>query len=287
MNKELKEARKNKKNEFYTLYSDIVAELSHYDFKDKIVYCNCDDGHASNFFKYFVLNFKKLGIKKVICSGFTLTAKENGIFYYDGGNYIIVKKGEADFRKNIDLLKECDVVVTNPPFSLFREYFDLLKKYNKQFLIIGNQNAVIYKEIFPLIRNNKVLFGYNSGNMVFKVPGYYEPKENRYWQDETGQKWRSMGNICWFTNLKIEKEFLSLTEHYYSEKYQKYDNYDAINVDRIKDIPCDYNGVIGVPITFINKYNSKQFEIIDYINPILNNKNLYKRILIKRREKTC
>lgn len=185
-------------------------------------------------------------------------------------NVLSLLKENGDFRSKecIELLKEADIVVTNPPFSLFREYITLLIKYEKQFLVLGNQNAVTYKEIFKLLKDNRIWLGYKNGDMSFRVPDYYEPRETRYWKDENGQKWRSMGNICWFTNLDILKrhETLDLYKHYTAEEYPKYDNYDAINVNKVSDIPCDYNEVMGVPITFLNVYNPEQFEIID-INP--------------------
>ena len=185
-------------------------------------------------------------------------------------NVLSLLKENGDFRSKecIELLKEADIVVTNHPFSLFREYITLLVKYEKQFLVLGNQNAVTYKEIFKLLKDNRIWLGYKNGDMSFRVPDYYEPRETRYWKDENGQKWRSMGNICWFTNLDILKrhETLDLYKHYTAEEYPKYDNYDAINVNKVSDIPCDYNEVMGVPITFLNVYNPEQFEIID-INP--------------------
>ena len=175
-------------------------------------------------------------------------------------------KGDGDFRSEecIGLLKQADIVVTNPPFSLFREYVAQLVEYSKKFIIIGNQNAITYKEIFPLLKENKIWLGNHNGDMAFQVPDYYEPKATRYWQDETGQKWRSMGNICWFTNLDIAKrhEELILYRTYNPEDYPKYDNYDAIEVSKVADIPCDYDGVMGVPITFLDKYNPRQFKIM-------------------------
>lgn len=175
-------------------------------------------------------------------------------------------KGDGDFRSAecLELLKEADIVCTNPPFSLFREYMKVLIEYEKKFLIIGSQNNITYKEIFPLIKENKLWIGYKSGDMAFTVPDSYEPRETRYWQDETGQKWRSLGNICWYTNLDVEKrhEDMVLYKHYTAEDYPKYDNYDAIEVSKTSDIPCDYYGVMGVPITFVDKYNPEQFEIL-------------------------
>ncbi|MDE5550568.1 MAG: adenine-specific methyltransferase EcoRI family protein [Bacteroidaceae bacterium] len=182
-------------------------------------------------------------------------------------NVLSTLHGNGDFRSQecIELLKEADIVVTNPPFSLFREYIEQLMEYGKKFLIIGNQNNITYKEIFPLLMNDRIWLGYKSGDMAFKVPEDYEPRETRYWQDETGQKWRSLGNICWFTNLDHNKrhEMLDLVCRYSSDEYQTYDNYNAINVNRIDDIPCDYDGVMGVPITFLDKYSPDQFDILN------------------------
>ncbi len=180
-------------------------------------------------------------------------------------------KGNGDFRSPecVELLKQADIVVTNPPFSLFREFMALLIKYDKKFLVIGNQNAITYKEIFPLIKDNKLWLGNKNGDMAFRVPDHYEPRETRYWVDESGQKWRSMGNICWFTNLDIRKrhEELILIKTYTPEEYPKYDNFDAINVNRTDDIPRDYSGIMGVPITFLDKYNPDQFEILGTDSP--------------------
>ena len=182
-------------------------------------------------------------------------------------------EGDGDFRsqESIELLKEADVVVTNPPFSLFREYVAQLMEYKKHFLIIGNLNAIKYKEIFPLLKDNKIWLGYKSGDMSFRVPSYFQPRPTRYWQDETGQKWRSMGNICWYSNIDIEKrhEDLILYKKYTPDEYLKYDNFNAIEVSKLVDIPMDYDGVMGVPITFLDKYNPEQFEIVGYSNGAL------------------
>ncbi len=213
------------------------------------------------------------------------------------------KDGAFDSPECLKLLEEADIVVTNPPFSRFRDYVSLLMKYNKKFLIIGNQNAITYKEIFPLIKENKMWLGYKFGDMAFTVPDTYEPRETRYWMDETGQKWRSMGNICWFTNLDHDKRHypMKLVESYKPEKYPKYDNYDAINVDKTSDIPCDYYGVMGVPLTFLDKYCPDQFEILDGIGRYsaltgptdetqgkyltnVNGEHKYFRIIIRRKQ---
>lgn len=177
-------------------------------------------------------------------------------------------KGDGDFRSEecIEYLKQADIVVTNPPFSLFREYVAQLMEYQKDFLIIGSQNAITYKEIFPLIKENKLWLGFKSGDMAFTVPDSYEPRATRFWVDECGQKWRSMGNICWYTNLDHDKrhEELVLYKHYYGneEEYPHYANYDAIEVSKVSDIPCDYFEEMGVPITYLDKHNPDQFEII-------------------------
>ncbi len=203
-------------------------------------------------------------------------------------------------------MKEADIVVTNPPFSLFRDYVAQLIEYDKKFLIIGNQNAITYKEIFSLIKENKIWLGNKAGDMAFAVPEYYEKRETRFWIDESGQKWRSMGNICWFTNLDHSKrhEELILYKTYNENDYQKYDNYDALNVNKVAEIPMDYTGVMGVPITFLDKYNPEQFEIlgmsasagynpdivgIPFIGvkdarPIVNNKNIFARVFIKNKK---
>lgn len=222
-------------------------------------------------------------------------------------NAISILKGNGDFRSEecVELLKEADIVVTNPPFSLFREYVAQLIKYEKRFLIIGNQNAITYKEIFPLLQKNLIWLGVKAGDMAFKVPQHYEARETRYWQDETGQKWRSLGTICWFTNLDLPKrhEDLILYKSYNPEEYPKYDNYDAINVNKTADIPFDYDGVMGVPITFLDKYNPNQFEILDArdftiidrlkkkstflikdADGAINGKSTYARILIRKKQ---
>ena len=183
-------------------------------------------------------------------------------------NALTLLDGDGDFRSAecIELLKQADIVVTNPPFSLFREYIAQLIEYNKAFIVIGNMNAVTYKEIFPLIAQNVLWLGYNCGHFWFKVPETYEEKKTDFKIDESGQKWRRMGNICWFTNLDIEKrhENMVLFRLYSPEEYPTYDNYDAINVNRTVDIPCDYYGVMGVPITFLSQYNPDQFEIVAF-----------------------
>lgn len=299
-NAALTAASRAKEDEFFTQLSDIEKELKYYKshFKGKTVFCNCDDPETSNFCVYFQLNFYVLGLKKLIATHYEVDKPSYKLeivaadIQEDGQlelpEYVQTPlKQNGDFRSPecIEILKEADIVVTNPPFSLFREYIGQLIEYNKKFLIIGSQNNITYKEVFPLLKNNNIWLGYHSGDMSFRVPDYYEPRATRFWIDENGNKWRSMGNITWYTNLDIEKrhEDMILYKTYNSEEYPMYDNYNAINIDKISEIPMDYDGVMGVPITFMNKYNPTQFKIVGlttgrdefearpikkYINPI-------------------
>lgn len=294
LNKNLHNAKTSKKDEFYTQLSDIERELKHYrtHFKDKVVYCNCDDPRISNFFHYFSYNFEKLGLKKLITTCyknqnadlFSQNDSERAIYLeYNGDktgnnvpdpNEIGIKhlKGDGDFRskETIELLKQADIVVTNPPFSLFREYVAQLVEYDKKFLIIGNVNAVTYKEVFKLIKENKLWLGasIHSGDREFGVPDDYPLNAAGYRIDNQGKKFIRVKGVRWFTNLDYNErhEDLILYKKYTPEEYPKYDNYDAINVDKTKDIPMDFDGVIGVPITFLDKYNPDQFEIIGLAN---------------------
>lgn len=277
-NSNLHAAKVAKNDEFYTMLTDIEKEMSHYKdfFKGKVVYCNCDDARESNFFKYFSKNFEFLGLKKLITTGYKAEGK-GVVLVYEGdknGNRkveddeIIVREleGSGDFRSEecIEFLKEADVVVTNPPFSLFREYVKQLMDYGKKFILIGNMNAITYKEIFPYIKNNELWLG-ESGikDMSFKVPSYYEEKSCRFWIDENGQHWRSLGNACWYTNVEHTKRHTPIDLYKrYSNEYKHYDNYDAIECGKVSEIPMDYDGVVGVPITFLDKYCPEQFEII-------------------------
>lgn len=285
-NRNLQKAKDSKKDEFYTQLSDIERELKHYKkhFKGKVVYCNCDDPRVSNFFHYFSYNFEKLGLKKLITTCyknqdmdlFSQNTSEQAVYLeYEGdknGNFqpdpkeIEIKQleGDGDFRseESIELLRQADIIVTNPPFSLFREYVSQLIEYDKKFVIVGHQNAIKYKEIFPLIRDNKMWlgFGFKGGATHFI---------NKHYEDYATAADRKEGmirvsGVHWFTNLDINKrhEDLILYRHYTPEEYPKYENFDAINVDKTKDIPMDYDGMMGVPITFMDKYNPDQFEII-------------------------
>ncbi len=322
-NKYLQNARRTKNDEFYTILSDIERELRHYKrhFKNKAVFCSCDDPRVSNFFHYFSYNFEKLGLNKLITTCyknqnmdlFSQHDSERAIYLeYDGDKNknnvpdpeeIGIKQleGDGDFRSQecIELLKKSDIVVTNPPFSLFREYVAKLIEYEKKFLIVGSWNAITYKEIFKLIMENKTWIGVNSNRNFsgFIVPKHYPLHGTEARIDENGNRIVSSNNTCWFTNLDIAKrhEELILYKTYDPESYPTYDNYDAIEVSKTNDIPVDYNGVMGVPITFMNKYNPDQFEILGLDDhrlvypkwrgrgPDLNGKAIYRRIMIKNK----
>lgn len=317
----LQEAKKAANDEFYTQMKTIEKELSYYrnHFADKVVFCNCDDPESSNFWKYFHINFTDLKLKKLISTHYNKTGEASYKMEYDGGNdpdvsngNIIVLKGNGDFRSDecIQLLRDSDIVVTNPPFSLFREYIELLMKHKKKFLVLGNQNAITYKEIFPLIKNNELWLGINNGSHEFLVPDNYDKGAIRL--GENGQKFVKMGNIAWYTNLDIQKRHTiffnkeSVHPKYYGNEdhYPKYDNYNAINVDKILDIPEDYFECMGVPITFLDKYNPDEFEIIGATEsegkgfsnglfiiskdnpvkqPLVNGMKRYKRLFISRK----
>ena len=274
-NKNLQKAKKEKNDEFYTQLCDIENELKHYKdhFRGKTVLCNCDLPH-SNFIKYFEDNFQELGLKKLLHSGYD---KENNT---------------GDFRSAecIELLKQADIVVTNPPFSLFREYVSQLVEYDKKFLIIGNQNAITYKEIFKLIKEDKLWLGYGfSGGAGHFINHHYE---NYATATDKKEGMIRVSGVVWFTNLDHNKrhEDLILYKKYTPEEFPHYDNYNAINVDKTKDIPLDWSGAMGVPITFLHKYNPEQFEIItfrkgdDDKDLTINGKPPYFRIIIRNKK---
>lgn len=306
-----------KEDEFYTKITDIEKELRHYKeyFKDKVIFLNCDDPETSNFWLYFQLNFYVFGIKKIVATHFEtdkpsykleLIGDENGDGKIDKLDIIKTRlRQNGDFRSPecIEIMQEADIIITNPPFSLFREYIEQLIQYKKDFLVIGRETAITYKEIFTLLRDNTIWLGYNSGEMEFVVPDYYEPRATRY-REENGVKYRSLGNACWFTNLDIPKrhEELIIFKHFNPDEYQMYDNYDAINVNKVADIPIDYDGIMGVPISFMSKHNPEQFEIIGLLagnikglagipskigkdGPYINGKLKFGRILIRRKKK--
>ena len=287
----LNKAKKAKNDEFYTLYSDVEKELAHYQqhFKGKIVYCNCDNPEWSAFWRYFHIKFSAMGLKKLIA---TYKGTPTYKMEYTGGVGLRTPlKDDGDFRSQecLDILKAADIVVTNPPFSLFREYVAQLMEYGKKFIIIGSKNAITYKEFFPLLKDNKVWIGYNSVNDFQQPDGSF----------------KKFGNIGWFTNLGIKKrhEKIVLRKKYTPEEYPTYDNYEAINVNKTAEIPSDYDGVMGVPISFLDKYNPNQFEIVGWSrhndlnmdggywkkgtcnDALIGGKLVYRRILIRKNSK--
>ena len=309
-NKKLRNADKAKKDEFFTQLSDIEKELGYYKeyFKGKVIFCNCDDPTESNFWKYFALNFKFLGLKKLVATHYEeeKTSYKLEMVRSEPNTIRTELKQNGDFRSPecIEILKEADIVVTNPPFSLFREYVAQLIEYDKKFIIIGNQNAITYKEIFKLLKENRVWLGRNihGANMEFQVPEEYPLNSASSRTDENGNKFLTVSGVIWYTNLDIKKrhEDMILYKKYNENEYPTYDNYKAINVDKTKDIPMDYRGVMGVPITFMIKYNPEQFELLGIMNtgeknegirnketphgrPLVNGVELYLRILIKNK----
>lgn len=323
-NQNLHNAKSDKNDEFYTRYEDIEKELENYKkhFEGKIVYCNCDNPEWSNFWKFFYDNFDEYKLKKLICTHYSVDGNAYALTY-DGvketKEYLSKANGESGFGDTmfdffsdnettpngefasaecIEYLKEADIVVTNPPFSLFREFVALMIEYGKDFLIVGNMNALTYKELFPYIKQNKMWTGEHNGEMAFRVPPDSEPRETRFWIDADGQKWRSLGNAMWLTTLDYEgrHKCIELTEHYDADKYPTYSNYNAINVDKVCEIPCDHFGEMGVPVTFLFKYSPEQFEIIGHDHDLtgnlsdgikdgqfnVNGVGKFKRILIRR-----
>lgn len=288
-NANLSKAKKVKNDEFYTQLTDVAKEVTHYKehFKDKIVLCNCDDPTWSSFWKYFHLNFQELGLKKLISTHYDREEYTYKMEYTGGDDSDIevgVKtplEGNGDFRNQecLDSLDECDIVVTNPPFSLFIDYVAMLMEHKKKFLIIGNKNAITYKEFFPLLKDDEVWIGCNN------VHEFEQPDGSI----------KKFGNIGWFTNLDVSKhhEKLILWKNYTPEEYPKYDNCDAINVNKVSEIPTDYDGVMGVPITFMDFFNPDQFEIIWLdgtdvsrwygSGPLLNGKKKYRRLFIRKK----
>lgn len=287
-------AKAAKKDEFYTQLSDIEKELRHYKkhFEGKVVYCNCDDPRVSNFFYYFSYNFEKLGLKKLITTCyknqrrdlFSQNDSEQAIWLEYAGDRngsgvpdpeeigIRPLRGDGDFLSTeaIELLKQADIVVTNPPFSLFKEYVAQLFEYEKQFVIIGNMNAVTYKDIFRLIKDNRLWYGpsIRSGDREFGVPASYPLNAAGTRVDEHGNKFIRMKGVRWFTNLDYPErhEDLILYKSYNPEDHPTYSNYDAIDVGKVSEIPADYEGLMGVPISFMDKYNPDQFEIVGNVD---------------------
>ena len=312
-NKLLSKAKDAKKDEFYTQLTDIEKEMRYYrkHFKDKTILCNCDDPFESNFFKYFVLNFNRLGLKKLIATCYAGSpianqqlslfdviedVEENtnkpykaivtkvydktgdgGVDMFDvaelfksGENQLNELEGDGDYSSPecLELLKEADIVVTNPPFSKFKEYVATLMEYSKKFIIIGNLNAVTYKEIFPLLKDNKAWIGpsIHSGDRKFYVPDDYPLNAAGCGIDDEGRRFIRVKGVRWYTNLDIKQrhETLILAKRFNPDLYPVYETFDAIDVGSVSDIPCDYDGIMGVPKNFIDVYNPEQFEILGY-----------------------
>ncbi len=319
-NASLHAAKDAKNDEFYTRLEDINEEMNHYEdkFRGKVVFCNCDDPKWSNFWKYFHSEFERLGLKKLITTHFESDNSQSYKIEYTGGNdtdfedgIITLLQGNGDFRSPecLALLDASDIVVTNPPFSLFKEYVPLLIEHNKSFIILGNKNAITYKEIFPLIKDDKLWMGYTpmGRDFLFTVPKDME--QSLISKSKSGSAYRVIDGIvyaraqaCWFTNVDHQRRhnFVETTYYYskrdtlYPELYPKFDNIDAINVNKVSEIPMDYEGIMGVPITFMDKYNPEQFEIVGKINngqpepfdlakPIIDGSFVYKRIAIRRK----
>ena len=309
-NAKMAEAKKAKADEFYTALKDIESEVSSYvtHFKNKVVFCNCDDPEWSNFWQYFHANFDALGLKRLIATYYTNNGSSAGVLTChdesrrpDGTPQVVKTdlQGDGDFRSQecLDLLDQADIVCTNPPFSLFREFIALLMLKNKKFLVLGNQNAITYKEIFPLIMENRLWLGVdNGGTKWFRVPNNYEIQTESRKKIENGKKYFSMGSIVWFTNLTHKRRNQTIPlwkKHLGNEaEYPIYGNHKAINVNKVEDIPVDWDGAVGVPITFLTKYNPKQFQILgfrkgvdgrDLFYTTSDNKNVvpYFRILIQ------
>ena len=310
-NANLHEAKKQKNDEFYTRYEDIENEVMKYrrSFKDKVVYLPCDDPaeKKSEFWTFFVDNFDAFGLKKLIATHYDEDGKAYKIWidgdttgdgYIDDSDALQEDlQGNGDFRSPecTAILNECDIVCTNPPFSMFREFIDWIFTAKKQFLIIGNNNAIAYKEIFPLIKDNQMWVGYTANKTcIFRVGEGYAFDERITKQINDGNYYGKVPAITWFTNLPNTKrnEEMVLTASYYAnpDAYPHYDNYDGINVNRLTQIPKDYEGAMGVPITIIDYYNPEQFEIIkfrkgdDGKDLRINGKELYTRILIRRKK---
>lgn len=293
----LDKAKINKKDEFFTQLIDIENEMIHYTkhFRDKVVYCNCDNPEQSNFWRFFYEHFNELGLRELYATYYG----EGASFYrYDGQNVIITQlRGSGDFRSEecVQILEQSDIVVTNPPFSLFREYISQLDSHKKDFLVISNINAITYKEVFPLIQDNKAWLGvcFGRGISGFVVPESYELYGTETKVNENGDRIISPNNCMWLTSLDNEKRHkpIELVKKYEGNEdfYPFYDNYCGINVNKTQDIPADYMGVMGVPITFLNKYDPEQFEIIkfrkgdDEKDLRVNGEVPYFRILIKRK----
>jgi hypothetical protein len=314
-NSNLQIAKTNRNDEFYTRLCDIENEVQNYwqYLKGKTIYCPCDNPYHSNFVKYFIDNFHNISIARLVATCYsppkdlfdeapynpvTATAYKLDVTSpEDWENSIVELSGNGDFASEecLELLKQADVVVTNPPFSLFRKFFQCLVDNSVDYLLLGNLMALSYNGIVPHVVSGNVNVGYFArgkfGNMYYSLPEHYECRANDSWEDEDGQKWIKLRTCLWLTSLPVHKQMpeLPLTQSYCPERYPHYDNYDAINVDRVVDIPKDYHGAMGVPITYMLKHNPEQFEVLDIINDpgqiLINGYRPYNRAIIRRRDR--
>lgn len=301
-NSNLHMSKAQKEDEFYTELSMIEKELKFYKqhFENKTVFCNCDDPEWSNFWKYFELKFDDLKLKKLISTHFDATESTYKLeLSKDTNNDGVINskdiiktplKENGDFRSPecLSILDECDIVVTNPPFSLFREYITTLIEHDKKFIIIGNLNNITYNEMMPLIKEQKIWAGKNAGHYWFRVPDWYEEKKTDFKIDDNGVKWRRMGNICWFTNMDIPEHYEDLTLYapYNPDEYPKCLNIDAIFVKLVDKIPIDYDGLMAVPITILPKLNPKQFELVGFDKELTDNHGRVRTLQPNGKEKT-
>ena len=314
-NKDLHTAKSNAADEFYTAYDDVAKEMTQYGsyFRDKHIYCPCDNGEVSNFYRYFKDNFEHFGLSRLTATALQKPEDNSGGLYYNiykdfDEERCYLTESDGDFRSKaiMQLINHADIIATNPPFSLFREFISILIKSNKDFIILGNINAVTYKEVFPMFLHGKLWYGasIHSHGRDFRVPDDYPLQAYEFRTDAQGRKYINVKGVRWFTNVdyKERHEKMILYKHYTPEQYPKYENYNVIEVSKSADIPADYPGVMGVPISFIDKYTPEQFEIIgmaedngkgfsgkaaewDGKNPhcVVDGKNKFKRIFIRNR----
>lgn len=296
-------------DEWYTSYDVVSDELEHYIewFRGKSVYSNCDDPNKSSFVQWFLENFNRIGLGRFVCTSRSVGADKRGTIMsvtnigagFRKEEHITSLSGDGDMFSDecLGILDGCDLLVTNPPFSRFIDLFRLLRDSGKGYLLVANQNAATYRDVFPEIIEGRCWIGYRFGDMSFRVPDSTEPRPTRFWVDDTGQKWRSLGNAMWLTNIGFRHSIthLVLSKQFNPDDYPKYDNFDAINVRRVSDIPSDYDGLMGVPVTFLKYYDCGRFEIVgqanhgsagddyDLFKPLINGKEQFKRLLIRRK----
>ena len=309
-------------DEWYTDYNTIDKEVHYYteQLRNKRILCNCDNPYKSAFVKYFLVNFNTLGLKSLTCLSYNDDSINRGLRLHvkevsnelidallnsdniqdvlDEYQLVTLLHSDGDFlgEESLSYMAKCDVVITNPPFSKFREIFTVINQCKKKYLLISNQNAITYKEVFPYIKKDLARVGYNFGDMSFKVPKSTEPRKTRFWIDDNGQKWRSLGNAMWLTNLAVNRSVkpLLLLNSYKKEYYPRYDDFDAIHIAKVAEIPHDYNGIMGVPLTYLKYHDPDKYKIVgeanhgsdneyDFFKPKINGKEIFKRLLIQKK----